>query len=146
MFPSVVFSPDGQTLASTVGRSIYLWDPVSGQHKYSIFRHIPADVAFSPDGQTLASGGEKVILWDPVTRHQKMILSGSGDVAFSPDGQMLATGNKNGPIHLWDPNTGKLQKTLTLLPLQVTLRSTASYSVQMDKHLLLAETGSLCGM
>ena len=112
--PSVVFSPDGQTLASTVGRSIYLWDPVSGQHKYSIFRHIPGDVAFSPDGRTLASGGDRVILWDPVTRHQKMILSGSGLVAFSPDGQMLATGNKAGPIHLWDPNTGKLQKTLTL--------------------------------
>ena len=111
---SVVFSPDGRTLANTVGKSIYLWDPVSGQHKYSIFRHFPGDVAFSPDGRTLASGGDRVILWDPVTRHQKMILSGSGDVAFSPDGQMLATGNKTGPIHLWDPNTGKLQKTLTL--------------------------------
>ena len=111
---SVVFSPDGKILANAVGRSIYLWDTVSDRLKYGIFRHTPADVAFSPDGQTLTSGGDRVILWDPVTRHQKQVLGAAGDVAFSPDGQILATGNKTGPIHLWDPNTGKLQKTLTL--------------------------------
>ena len=111
---SVAFSPDGQTLANTVGKSIYLWDTASDRRKYSIFRHTPGDIAFSPDGQTLVSGGDRVILWDPVTRHQKMVLNGSGEVAFSPDGHILATGNKTGPIYLWDPNTGTLQKTLTL--------------------------------
>ena len=111
---SVVFSPDGQILANAVGRSIYLWDTASAQLKYGIFRHSSADVAFSPDGQTLASGGDRVILWDTVTRHQKQVLGAAGDVAFSPDGQILATGDKAGPIYLWNPNTGKLQKTLTL--------------------------------
>ena len=65
-------------------------------------------------GGRLRVGGASVILWDLVTRHQKMRLSGSGDVAFSPDGHILATGNETGPIHLWDPNTGTLQETLTL--------------------------------
>ena len=112
---NVVFSPDGKTLANTTGgKAIHLWDTVSGQHKYDIFEHLAADVAFSPDGKTLVSGGARIILWDSVTRHQKMVLSESGDVAFSPDGQLLATANKAGPIRLWDPNTGKRQKTLTL--------------------------------
>ena len=112
---SFAFSPDGQTFAYTIGRSIYLWDPVSGQHKYSIFRHWVTDLAFSPDGQTLVSGGDRIILWDPVTRHQKLVLNTAGDrVAFSPDGRILASGNRIGPIHLWDPNTGKLQETFTL--------------------------------
>ena len=120
---SVAFSSDGQTLASggyiftSVGwkGTIRLWDPVSGQHKYSIFRHRATDLVFSPDGQILASGGDRVILWDPITRHQKRVLNVAGDrIAFSPDGQILAIVNRTGPIHLWDPNTGKLQETFTL--------------------------------
>ena len=112
---SVVFSPDGQTLAHVSGGAIYLWDAVSGEHKYRLFRHRATDLAFSPDGQTLASGGDRIILWNPVTRHHKKILNTSGDnVAFSPDGQILATGNRTGPIHLWDLNTGKREKTFTL--------------------------------
>ena len=112
---SVAFSPDGGTLVYVSGGAIYLWDIVSDQLKYSIFRHRATELAFSPDGQTLASGGDRVILWDPITRHQKRVLNVTGDrIAFSPDGQILATGNWAGPIHLWDPNTGKLQETFTL--------------------------------
>ena len=113
---------------------IHLWDIVSDQLKYSIFRHRATDLAFSPDGQTLASSGNRFILWDPATLHQKLVLGvtnpdaanldigdvngpvADSDVTFSPDGEILATGNTYGPIHLWDPNTGKLQKTLTFPP------------------------------
>ena len=54
----VAFSPDGQTLASESGRSIYLWDVSTGKLKDSLerWRYNVDSVAFSPDGQTLASG------------------------------------------------------------------------------------------
>ena len=33
---AVAFSPDGNTLASVAGKTIRLWDAVTGQHKMSL--------------------------------------------------------------------------------------------------------------
>jgi len=70
---SLVFSPDGKTLASGRSRAIILWDvttrqpvgpPLTGQTR------VVYSLAFSGDGRTLASGDNdgQIILWDVDTR------------------------------------------------------------------------------
>ena len=136
-FNNMLFSPDGQTLASTGGvwndRTIRLWDVNTGKHLHTLIRHTygVSSMSFSPDGQTLASGSkdETIRLWDVDTGEQlrtfKAHENSVNSVAFSPDGQTLASVggyDTNLPssgirdsttIRLWDPATGKQLYTLT---------------------------------
>ena len=66
---SVVYSPDGQSLASgSADNTVKLWDIATGQNTATLRGHsfVVFSVAFSPDGQTLASGSadKTVKLWD----------------------------------------------------------------------------------
>jgi predicted methyltransferase len=66
---SVVYSPDGKTLASgSLDTTIMLWDVASGKALATLKGHTAEvnSTAYSPDGKTLASGSrDKTIkLWD----------------------------------------------------------------------------------
>jgi WD40 repeat protein len=104
-------SPDART-AATVSITadtgqLLVWDLATGQSK-SLEGHVKRveSVAFSPDSQFLASAGQdgRVILWDPVTRRQKLHMwQLPGPVArvlFAPDNRHLVTINGNGTAYI----------------------------------------------
>ncbi len=102
---SLVFSPDGKTLASGSGdNSIKLWDVATGRNTATLKDEAPyhwRSLAFSPDGKTLASGGlyNKLKLWDVGTRKRTILLDNNSQslaplVVFSPDGKTLASGGR----------------------------------------------------
>ena len=113
---SVVFSPDGNRLASTTrGESIKIWDALTGRELTHLTGHTRevASVAFSPDGTRLASGSGdwSVRLWEVASGRQIADPAGHQAavtwVACSPDGSRLASASVDNSIKIWDAATGR---------------------------------------
>lgn len=149
MWFSVAFSPDGQLLASGVGRNtIKIWDPTSGslihtlEDPHSIHHPSPPgrSIAFSPNSQRLLSASANAVeVWDPTSGdlictlegHRTSVLS----VAFSPNNQQLASGSMDHTIKIWDPAVSTHiqaleghSKEVTCMDLSATGRLLASVS------------------
>lgn len=119
----VVFSPDGQTLASAGDDGVVMfWDAATGTPltpRIARHRDKVRSLAFSPNGKLLASADLDgyFILWDvathqPIDQPVKAEKHGIRSLAFSPDGKVLAVGEFG--IRFWNvANRKAFGKTLS---------------------------------
>jgi WD40 repeat protein len=114
----IVFSPDGQMLASFRTHcgdadshdTIRLWDADNGRELACLRGHAltVAMVTFSSDGRRLASAGVdgSVRVWETESGREIVCLRGNeGKVqtlSYSPDGRRLASGDSNQTVRVWD--------------------------------------------
>ncbi len=119
---SLVFSPDGRSLAFTdynyQGKDIHIWRIDSGE----VFADLkgdqwaPSSIAYSPDGSMLAVGGyDGAFLWNSESGNLIRTFADGERVetlAFSPDGKTLLTGGEDSVARLWDVRYGALRTEL----------------------------------
>ena len=110
---AVVFSPQGNLLATGIDRTIQLWQLADKRQSATLEGHSAwvLCLAFSPDGNLLASGSndQTIRLWDVPTGQCLKTLrghtSGVQSLMFSADGRLLASGSNDQTIRLWSVST-----------------------------------------
>ena len=119
---SVVFSPDGEMLASATDKGIVrLWHVSTGTLQKTLTGHRQSvyTMAFSPDGSFLTSGSADgtVRLWDTRSGKAKHVLNIKSRVEpwiyawlldISADSKVLYVLDCGQKIQLWDTASGKL--------------------------------------
>jgi WD40 repeat protein len=110
----LAFTPDGQTLVTSGGKSVRFWDTTSGRETTGQRGHevFGGHLAFSPDGKLLVLGGSEsgifgnpmVWGWDTVTGKERFHFKGHkyslGGVIFFPDGKRFVTAGTEGSVML----------------------------------------------
>lgn len=118
---SIIFSPDGKTLASgSIDSTVKLWNIEDGKQIKSFEGNVDFvnEVAISPNEKSLAASSldDTIKLWNLETGQKiKSFIEGGSEsfdsMAFSPDSLTLAAGTKNDTIKLWNVKTGEFIKS-----------------------------------
>jgi WD40 repeat protein len=112
---AAALSGDGKVVATWGGRTIRLWDGVTGKELRPVGGELRsvACAALSPDGKVLAGAGRgtEVQLWDVPTGRPLRTFPGRPDnvrqLTFSPDGKLLVGVGGTGRVQVWDVGTGR---------------------------------------
>lgn len=116
---SIVYSPDGSTIATGAWDEVKLWDAVTGDLKVTIKAIAVRSMIFSPEGSTIVTGTNHGPLhfWDAATGLSKAAFTGHtsivSSIAYSPDRTTIATASEDDSVRLWDAVTGQTKVTLT---------------------------------
>ncbi|SOD65683.1 WD40 repeat [Streptomyces zhaozhouensis] len=116
---SVVFHPNGSSLATTGVDGVRLWDTATGETRV-LYRGQANGAAFSPLGTTLATAGDDGVVrtWDVATGEERRNLHGHDGpvsaVAFSPNGHALATVGRDGAVRLWRAPGAETARSLSV--------------------------------
>jgi WD40 repeat protein/energy-coupling factor transporter ATP-binding protein EcfA2 len=107
---TTAFTPDGDTIASTLNNKIILWKVADGskiiefgEHKSSVYK-----INISPDGKLIASASadNTVKLWS--IPEKKLIATFAGhtdevrDISFNNNGKFLASASSDNTVKIWD--------------------------------------------
>lgn len=110
---TLVFFPDGKTLAIGTLAGVQLFDVPTGRMRTTVGgdRLGMSSVALSSDARTLAtSGAEGVKLFDVETSQERPGLKEGAPytscVTFSRDAKTIGLGTSFGKVILWDPHSG----------------------------------------
>jgi WD40 repeat protein len=136
----VTYSPDGQLMATSQGRTAWIWDVKSGERIQQLEGEVfstsddinepPAeigwghsaaisDLSFSPDGRVLlTSGGDGTVrMWETASgRHLRCYEESPGlsllaSASISPDGLMVMS-HRNEAVTVWDAQTGEVTQLI----------------------------------
>lgn len=116
------FSPHGDTLVVTAGRTLSLWDgeklragePLAERVRVSVHYHSLTEIqdcVFAPHaGAIVLAVDNQLTVRDAATGEERARLQGHGSrvegCAISPDGSRLVTADASGDVRLWDMTTG----------------------------------------
>jgi hypothetical protein len=106
----LTFSPDGRTLATISGSTVYLWDTARGKELRQLGGqgNSVRSVAFTPDGKIIAASSEDgtIRFWDTATgtilAQVEGHRGGVGSIVFSTDGQTLTSAGNDTTSLVWD--------------------------------------------
>ena len=114
---SLIWSPDGQWLASGSHGKVIVWDVQSGERLHTLEPGRVWNLAWLSNGKTLVLMlDEQIIQWDLESGEQKQVGSwpevNVWSMALSPDNTILALGADTGVIKLLDMHSGETLNTL----------------------------------
>lgn len=107
MVRAVAFSPDGKTIAASIGENVRLYATADGKEMGSVAGVNANGLAYSPDGTKIAAAGHdndvKVI--DAASMHVVTTLKGHGrtvrSVCFLPGGRSVVSGSFDMTVRIW---------------------------------------------